>query len=59
MPKLSANTKNASVLEDLLKQGGIGDKTEMNDITNCDHVTIIHGDLVTAEQISVTGGSAK
>ena len=54
MANISTNTTNASVLESLLKQGDIGDKKEKNDVADCDHVVIIHGDLATSEQIDVT-----
>ncbi|KZP09115.1 hypothetical protein FIBSPDRAFT_964223 [Athelia psychrophila] len=49
----STNAMNATVLEDLFKQGGVGDPLERSGVTNLgDHVVLVHGDLLTGERIN-------
>lgn len=43
---------NASVLEDLFKQGGMGDSSKSSGVKDIgDQVIIVHGDLLTSEQV--------
>ncbi|KAF7964918.1 hypothetical protein HWV62_1641 [Athelia sp. TMB] len=50
----STTINNVSVLEDLFRQGGVGDTSETNQLGAVnvgDHVILVHGDLLTGERI--------
>jgi hypothetical protein len=62
--KQSTTDGNVEVMENLLRQGGIGDKNSNNfdqshDIDMSEHVLLVHGDLLTKERLDTVGDSRR
>ncbi|KAG1761715.1 hypothetical protein EDD22DRAFT_748437, partial [Suillus occidentalis] len=62
--KQSTTDGNVEVMENLLHQGGIGDKNsndfdQSHDIDMSEHVLLVHGDLLTKERLDTVGDSRR
>ncbi|KAG2129638.1 uncharacterized protein EDB93DRAFT_1243392 [Suillus bovinus] len=62
--KQSTTDGNVEVMENLLRQGGIGDQNsddfnKDHDIDMSDHILLVHGDLLTKERLDTVGGSRR
>jgi hypothetical protein len=60
--KQSTTDGNVEVLEDLFRQGGIGDKRDSSfnadhDVDMTEHVILVHGDLLTKERLDTVRNS--